>query len=250
MKDKKRRKRLLAIIIPLGLVIVLVSGGLIFLSQSYDPMPEALDALETSGGIIVNNERYWIGFHPSNASTEVGFIFYPGGNVDPESYSIIARGIALNGYMTFIVKMPFDLAIFSPYRAWRVIETFTNVSSWVIGGHSLGGSMASRYIYSEPSLFSGLILLASYPADNNNLSTYSLPALTIYGSLDGVLTKDIPDTLSLLPAGTIVIEIVGGNHANFGSYGDQKGDNPASINRFEQQNQTIFQISQFLSGLP
>jgi hypothetical protein len=35
------------------------------------------------------------------------------------------------------------------------------------------------------------------------------------------------------------VEIVGGNHAQFGWYGDQQGDNPATISREEQQAQTV-----------
>ncbi len=72
----------------------------------------------------------------------------------------------------------------------------------------------------------------------------------MYGSLDGVLSKNIPDTLSLLPPSTTtLVEIIGGNHANFGSYGDQKGDTIATITRAEQQSITINEISQFLVDL-
>jgi hypothetical protein len=35
------------------------------------------------------------------------------------------------------------------------------------------------------------------------------------------------------------IEIVGGNHAQFGWYGPQPGDNPADISREEQQRQVV-----------
>ena len=130
------------------------------------------------------------------------------------------------------------------------MEAYPEVLIWIIGGHSLGGVMAAKYVYSEPTSFSGLILLASYPNDSNNLSEFTIPVITIYGSLDGVLSVEIPETLSLLPSmSTTMVEIVGGNHANFGSYGDQKGDNQASIPRATQQFITIDQITQFIETI-
>ncbi len=156
----RKRKILLSTLIPSGFLLIVVVGGLIFLTQAYDPMQEALDALESTPDMTITNNKQWISFDPSNRSTGVGFIFYPGGNVKPESYSIIARGIAHNGSLVVIVKFPFDLAVFSPDRAGKVIDAFPEVSSWVIGGHSLGGLMASNYVYSNPNQFSGLILLS------------------------------------------------------------------------------------------
>ncbi len=245
----KKRKILLGTLIPTGFILVVIVGGLIFLSQSYDPMQEALDSLESSSEITISETKNWIVFDPTNRSNDNGFIFYPGGNVEPESYSIIARGVALNGSLVVIVKFPFDLAVFGSEKGGDVIEAFPEITTWIIGGHSLGGAMAARYMYSNPDLFTGLILLASYPADSNNLSEYAQSAISIYGSLDGIVDISIPDTISLLPGSTTIVEISGGNHANFGSYGDQKGDNAATIPRADQQAITIEIINLYLSEL-
>ena len=43
-----------------------------------------------------------------------------------------------------------------------------------------------------------------------------------------------------------VVEIQGGNHAQFGNYGPQKGDAPATISAEEQQAQTVEAILQFI----
>ncbi len=60
--------------------------------------------------------------------------------------------------------------------------------------------------------------------------------VSVSGSLDGLATPDkIEASRVLLPADTIWIPIEGGNHAQFGWYGDQPGDNPAEISRAEQQ---------------
>ncbi len=40
----------------------------------------------------------------------------------------------------------------------------------------------------------------------------------------------------------------GGNHAQFGNYGPQKGDSPATITAAEQQEQTVEAVSAFLAS--
>ena len=44
-----------------------------------------------------------------------------------------------------------------------------------------------------------------------------------------------------------VVEIEGGNHAQFGNYGPQKGDLPATISAEEQQAQAVEAISDFIA---
>lgn len=234
---KKKTKIILAII-PVVLLLGMTIGGLIFLNQSYDPMPVALDALESDNDLSVSNERNWIIFEPTTDNFTTGFIFYPGGNVEPEAYAILARSIALEGFLVSIIKMPFDLAFFAPNKGLDFLALYPEIISWFIGGHSLGGSMAARVVFNNEDTFDGLVLLASYPAKNNNLSSYSIEAVSIYGTLDGVLSQNIIETLSLLPSTTTVIEINGGNHAYFGYYGEQRGDNPAEITREEQHQDT------------
>jgi hypothetical protein len=63
---------------------------------------------------------------------------------------------------------------------------------------------------------------------------------SIYGTLDGVaLPETVLASEPLLPANTIWTAIEGGNHAQFGWYGPQEGDNPATISREEQQSQVV-----------
>ncbi len=42
-----------------------------------------------------------------------------------------------------------------------------------------------------------------------------------------------------------ILSIIGGNHANFGNYENQKGDGVATITRDEQQDQAINVIANF-----
>jgi pimeloyl-ACP methyl ester carboxylesterase len=114
------------------------------------------------------------------------------------------------------------------------------IQHWVIGGHSLGGSMAANFVHKNPGLAEGLVLWASYPASADNLSGTDTPVVSISGTQDGLSTPaKIEASRLLLPASTRWVPIQGGDHGQFGWYGNQSGDNPASISRADQQSQTV-----------
>lgn len=228
------------IIIGVLLVVIFVFGGFVVWAETPPtPMDEAFDALESDSAVEVSVGD-WLVFEPVSLSKNVGFIIYPGGRVDFRSYAPIAHKIAERGYFVVIVKMPLNLAVFGVNKANEVIHSCSMISSWVVGGHSLGGSMAAQFAYENPSKVNGLVLWAAYPASGTDLSNYDLLVSTIYGSNDGLVSSSqIDDSLKLLPASTIKVNINGGNHAQFGWYGEQSGDNLASITREEQQNQIV-----------
>jgi hypothetical protein len=98
--------------------------------------------------------------------------------------------------------------------------------------------MAAAFADQNSEWIDGLVLWASYPAESNNLSDQSTVVASIYGTLDGVaLPETVLAAKPLLPANTIWTAIEGGNHAQFGWYGSQEGDNPAAISREAQQAQ-------------
>ena len=139
-------------------------------------------------------------------------------------------------YLVVIAGMPLNLAVFGVNTANDVIASYPQVNSWVIGGHSLGGTMAAQFAYENPSKIRELVLWAAYPASGADLSENTLSVTTIRGTNDGLVSsKQIDDSLELLPPSTVRVEIAGGNHAQFGWYGDQGGDNPATITRELQQ---------------
>jgi pimeloyl-ACP methyl ester carboxylesterase len=134
--------------------------------------------------------------------------------------------------------MPLSLAVFGISRADDVIAAYPDMRYWVIGGHSLGGSMAASYAQNHHDTVQGLVLWASYPVISDDLSSTSLKGLSTYGSNDQVLNRDnFNATVSLLPPGTIMQVIQGGNHAQFGNYGLQPGDGTATISDTDQQMQ-------------
>ncbi len=212
-------------------------------------MPEALAALESDPAVEVTAGR-WLVFTPVSAEPKVGLILYPGGRVDVRSYAPAARAIAQEGYLVVLVPMPLNLAVFAPDAATGVIAAFPETEEWLIGGHSLGGAMAARYAYGHPSSVQGLVLWAAYPDTRNDLSDRDLPVTSIYATRDGLATMEkIDASRSLLPSTTDWVVIEGGNHAQFGWYGPQRGDHPAIISREAQQQRIVAATLQLLEGL-
>ena len=222
-------------------ILLLAFGGFYgWASVASGPGQTALSALQNDPKVSVQVEQNWIAFSPTNAPVETGFIFYPGGKVDYRAYAPLLHQIAAEGYLIALVKMPLNLAVFGVEGAKDVIAAYPDIHNWVIGGHSLGGSMAASFAYSHPDLVKGLVLWASYPATNNNLADHKLSVVSIFGSQDGLATSEKIDTSrKLLPPSTRWIKIDGGNHGQFGDYGPQSGDKVAGIPASEQWRQTI-----------
>jgi hypothetical protein len=232
------------------LVPALSLGGFVLWAQTTPPpMPEALAALESDSLVQVTTGP-WLVFEPAKEEPNAGLVLYPGGRVDPRSYAPAARAVAREGHLVVIVPMPLNLAVFSSDAAADVIAAYPEVSRWAIGGHSLGGAMAARFAYAHPAEVQGLVLWAAYPDSSNDLSARDLTVTSIYGTLDGLATTEkIDASRPLLPPTTQWVSIEGGNHAQFGWYGAQSGDNPATISREEQQTQVIDATLELLGSL-
>jgi len=108
---------------------------------------------------------------------------------------------------------------------------------WYIGGHSLGGAMAADFAATKGDGLDGVILLAAY--STKKLDQH-LDVVLIYGSEDKVLSMEkYSKYMRNVPDMTSEHIIGGGNHAQFGSYGPQKGDGKALIPPEEQVNKTV-----------
>ncbi len=243
------RRRFKAIIVALIAVLVIFSGFVIWAETPPAPMQQAYDALQSDENVTVSQGQ-WLVFEPKATNNTTGFIFYPGGRVNYLAYAPYAHEIAVEGYLAVIVPMPLNLAVFGVNSASGVIAAYPNVTSWAIGGHSLGGSMAAQYIHDNPGKVEGLALWASYPPSSVDLSKLNITVVTVHGTNDGLVSrKQIDDSLKQLPPNTVRVEIEGGNHAQFGWYGTQSGDNSATISREQQQSITVNATVQMLSKL-
>ena len=226
-------------LIPFVIIIILVVYSAFWVSSYSKPTEDAIAVFNTNSSINVARDKF-ITFTPKYKKATTGFIFYPGGKVAPEAYAPLCSKIAAKGYKVVIVPMPLNLAVLSGDKGEEVITAYPEIKNWIIGGHSLGGVMAASFAHSHLDLVKGLIMYAAYPQDKNDLSTSNLKVLSLWGSEDGCadITK-VTGAKDILPKDTEFKPIAGGNHGQFGNYGNQKGDNPAKISSIEQQSLAV-----------
>lgn len=216
------------------ILLLALSLFIVWAENPYRPQEEAISALTPTEDYTVTEGSLTI-FKPTKDFNS-GFIFYPGGRVDARSYSPLCKYLAEEQHLCVIVQMPLNLAIFGIDKADEVRKQFPNIHYWVLGGHSLGGSMAARYVKShidDPDI-KGLALLAAY--SDLDISNANILVTSFLGTNDKVFSKDTwLNTQKNLPAKySEFIEIQGGNHSQFGYYGFQDGDGEATISHEEQ----------------
>lgn len=168
---------------------------------------------------------------------ESAVIFYPGGKVEYTAYVPLLMKLAEEGTDCFIVKMPCNLAVFGSNKAEEILKDY-DYEKWYMAGHSLGGAMAASFCESHIDEVNGLILLAAYPM--GRLDNEDFAVVSIYGSNDKVVNiENLEAGREYMPEDYTEVCIEGGNHAWFGTYGEQDGDGEATISREEQQAQTV-----------
>ncbi|WP_354172228.1 alpha/beta hydrolase [Arthrobacter sp. UYEF36] len=178
-------------------------------------------------------------------TASAGLVFYPGARVDARAYQDILRPLANAGHLVVILKVPLGTSLLHTDQARGAMDRHPGITTWSVGGHSLGGVSASAFAKSNPDV-SGLLLFASYPADSMAESG-DLSVLSIFGSNDGLSTPDkIAASKPLLPPITIHATVVGGVHAFFGDYGEQPGDGVPGISREQAQQQIAAESVRFM----
>lgn len=206
-------------------------GFVIWASNPLGPM-EVVDEIINNSSIKVKEDKE---YYRIGEDRKIGLIYYPGARVDPKSYVPLGIEMAKEDITTFISKMNLNFAVFSPNKALEIIKNNPQINKWFIAGHSLGGAMAAKVVYENPEKFEGLILNASYPAENNSLKDKNVRVLSISAEKDGLATEDdIENSKNFLPSEAEFFMIEGGNHAQFGYYGPQNGDLEADISREKQ----------------
>lgn len=237
---------------------------LIFFSAcSY--LPEAEFILPET--VEVDYRPDYIHFYHRDAAqvtNSVALVFYPGGLVDPHVYrDWQAKLVSQNPHIqVFSLRVAANLAVFEAIKGASLVKKFKNINQWYVGGHSLGGAMACVLVDNERNMFAGLVLMAAYPAESNDLSDWQGKVLNLYAENDGLAdTTTIKSKARLLPPGLIINRqstldfvagqtynalIFGGNHAKFGNYGQQNGDGIATVSTEEQQEVIINYLEKFL----
>lgn len=203
--------------------------------------------LESDAVITASENGDMIRFSPQKDTALTEVIFYPGALVDPEAYAPLARTIASHGYSVTIIKMPFRMARWGHDKIKELMNLNDTSRTWVLAGHSLGGVMAGQFIYENPGVIDGLILIGTSHPRDIDLSYLSIPVMKIYGTEDGLASvKEVESNKGKLPVLTKYVLVEGANHAQFGCYGSQLGDHQATITRAEQQERTVRSILSFL----
>jgi hypothetical protein len=183
----------------------------------------------------------------TGSSNETAMIFYPGANVEYNAYEPLMAACAKRGIMSFLIKMPLDLASLDFNAANRIKKYFPDVKNWYIAGHSHGGQFAAVHVSKFYKDYKGIIMLASI-SSFKDLSKIDIKALSIIGSEDGIVTLDIYKRYKKkLPKDLTEFIIPGGCHSYFAMYGLQKKDGTPNITNVEQIELTADKIKEFTS---
>ena len=155
------RKHFKKIGIGIGIVVAMfASTFFIYVSIYYKATPEALSVLNKPNVSVEADDLIYIA---SSVRSDTALIFYPGAKVEYTAYLPILEQIVDEvGIDVVLVKMPFNMAIFDQNRALEVMRSYPDIDTWYMGGHSMGGAMASSFSSNHPDDVEGLILMGSY----------------------------------------------------------------------------------------
>jgi hypothetical protein len=246
LTNKRNRKWIIIAASVLLTLAVIVGAFAIYVGDYYRADIDAIEAYAPMNEVTIQTIKDGtMIFQPENPVA--GLIFYPGGKVEYTAYQPLMAACAEQGIFCVLVKMPCNLAVLDMNAADSIQEQYPDIENWYIGGHSLGGAMATSYLGKHLDQYQGLILLGSY--STSDLSGTDLKVLSIYGSEDKVLNREKYDKYKPnLPAEFTEIIIDGGCHAYFGMYGAQDGDGTPTVSNDAQIQTTADAIARLVGG--
>lgn len=241
----KKSGRIFGILIAIVLVL---AGSCVRYVQDYYPVTDRDGAMADAPEVKVVKTSS--GYLYDGPGEDTALIFYPGAKVQDIAYAPLLKELAENGVDCYLVHMPGNLAIFGVNKAEDVLRDSVGTDAayehWYLAGHSLGGAMAASFAATHSEELEGLIFLGAY--STKDLSGTDLKVLSLYGSEDQVLNREkLAESHALMPADFTEYVIAGGNHAQYGDYGVQKGDGTATITAEEQRNIVVEKILTFMS---
>ncbi len=233
-KRDRKRKWSQVLWTVLAAVLLMAATGAVYLSMYSHHDESAEPFLISSETVAVTPASNGLMFDGPSDSRAV--IFYPGAKVEAEAYAPLMYQIAEEWGDCFLVEMPFHMAMLDADAANDIRQEY-HYDQWYMAGHSLGGVTAATYLQEHSDEFRGLILLAAYSTDP---LPEELQVVSLYGDQDEVLNmEEYEKNRENLPEKAEEVIISGGNHAQFGNYGIQKGDGTAVISRENQQRQVV-----------
>lgn len=250
---ERRAKTRIVLAVP-ALVLSLLSVVLLSYARPASAEPQALIALRSERGVRVADRVTWYELIPSREDKSgdlikptTGLIFLPGARVDPRAYAPALRRLAESGYLVAVLKEPFGFSIFDRDHAQKVIDNRPDIAHWVVGGHSLGGTVAASYAEDQRKV-EGLLLVASYPSER--LERGDLKVISISGDRDGLATPEkIERSKANLPATARYVVLPGAAHSTFADYGPQSGDGTPTADRAASQAEVAKAAGELLASL-
>lgn len=212
---------------------------------AYRASSEARTAMIAGNRVaVVESDSHWAFVPTGGSRTRPALAFFPGALVDPVAYAPLLRQVAERGYAAILVRVPRRAAFGGaegepPLQRARAGMRAVAATGWVVVGHSRGAEIAGRMLLQHASELRGLVLIGSSHPRDLSLAHLTVPVTRVYGTRDTVAdVEKLEATRHNLPASTRWVRI-GGNHSQFGYYGFQPGDWPATISRGEQQAITL-----------
>lgn len=222
-------------------LIIFIGGFFVYGQIYYHAEKPALDCL--NGTDDANISKSSNGLFIDSAGNDTAIIFYPGAKVEYTSYLPILTDLAGEGIDSYLVEMPFNLAFMGANSADEIIEN-TNYTHYFMAGHSLGGAMAGKYVNQTSNNITGLIYLSAHIEQE-----IDIPILSIRGTNDGIINLESYQKAKPMMKNLTEVLIEGGNHAQFGYYGNQSGDGNATITPESQQHQSEDAIVKFIDKI-
>ncbi|QCR19644.1 alpha/beta hydrolase [Agrococcus sp. SGAir0287] len=255
-RPRRRRRRAvrilrIAALVLVGVVVLGVGGGLWWALTPYQADPDGLAAVADDPRLTVADVDDLVVLRPTDeAATSLagqGIVVLAGARVDPHAYVATFADVAAAGATVVLVRSPLNLAILEQRPLSELTSVAPQVESWSVAGHSMGGVRACSYAEDEEVV--GLVLLASYCSGTDLSVRDDLVALSVTGSRDGVLNRDAwLEARDLLPDDALLVELPGVNHAEFGDYGAQPGDDEATVPAGEAHAEIAAAIVDALAG--
>ena len=241
-----------------GALVVLAVAWIAVLAwlKPFVAVEPALAAMQSDGKVTVAEYPTQIVMTPTGTPSGTALFFQPGARVDARAYAAVLRPVAEHGVRVVITKQPLGIAFLNTFAFTGTAAAYPDVATWVVGGHSLGGTVAcidaEKHDTDAPGRgrVSALLLYASYPATDMS-SSLTAAVLSLSGSNDGLATPAKIDAAKPdLPPSTTYTVIDGAVHAYFGDYGPQPGDGTPTISHDDARRQISAATVDFVGGRP
>jgi hypothetical protein len=247
------RSRLRSVV---GVGVLLLAVGWIALMawlRPFDAQEPALTAMQSDAAVTVDESPTQFTMTPMGKVSSLGVFFQPGAKVEARAYAAILRPLAEAGYTVVVAKQPLGIAFLAIGAFGTAQAANPQITRWVVGGHSLGGTIAAmeadQHDTDAVGPVTGLLFYASYPASDLS-SSLTASVHSIWATHDGLATPSaIEASRADLPSSATFTAIVGGVHAFFGDYGPQPGDGTPTITHDDARAQTSRDSIAFLARL-